>query len=53
MMREHVPQETRIDSIITRGGSAPNLVRDFGKRWPGFVDKTRLADRKPALDYRK
>jgi aminobenzoyl-glutamate utilization protein B len=23
------------------------------KRGPGFVDKTRLADRKPALDYRK
>jgi aminobenzoyl-glutamate utilization protein B len=23
------------------------------KRWPNFVYKTRLADRKPALDYRK
>ncbi|TCO71442.1 amidohydrolase [Chromatocurvus halotolerans] len=28
MMREHVPQETRIHYVITRGGSAPNVVPD-------------------------
>jgi aminobenzoyl-glutamate utilization protein B len=26
MMREHVPQETRIHYVITNGGSAPNVV---------------------------
>ncbi|MBP6705495.1 MAG: amidohydrolase [Vicinamibacteria bacterium] len=31
MMREHVPQETRIHFIITRGGSAPNVVPDFAE----------------------
>ena len=28
MMREHVPQETRIHYVITKGGSAPNVVPD-------------------------
>jgi aminobenzoyl-glutamate utilization protein B len=27
-LREHVPQETRIHYVITRGGSAPNVVPD-------------------------
>ena len=31
MLREHVPQETRIHYIITRGGSAPNIVPDFAE----------------------
>ena len=31
MMREHVPQETRIHYIITRGGGAPNVVPDFAE----------------------
>lgn len=31
MMREHVPQETRIHYVITRGGSAPNVVPDFAE----------------------
>src|SRR5262249_35227240 len=31
MMREHVPQETRIHYIITRGGAAPNAVPDFAE----------------------
>jgi aminobenzoyl-glutamate utilization protein B len=31
MMREHVPQETRIHYIITRGGAAPNIVPDFAE----------------------
>ena len=31
MMREHVPQETRIHYIITRGGAAPNVVPDFAE----------------------
>jgi aminobenzoyl-glutamate utilization protein B len=31
MMREHVPQETRIHYVITRGGEAPNVV-------PGFAE---------------
>lgn len=28
MMREHVPQDARIHYVITRGGSAPNVVPD-------------------------
>ncbi|GHF30299.1 peptidase M20 [Kordiimonas sediminis] len=28
MMREHVPQETRIHYVITKGGFAPNVVPD-------------------------
>jgi aminobenzoyl-glutamate utilization protein B len=31
MMREHVPQETRIHYVITRGGGAPNVVPDFAE----------------------
>ncbi len=31
MMREHVPQETRIHYIITNGGAAPNVVPDFAE----------------------
>jgi aminobenzoyl-glutamate utilization protein B len=33
MMREHVPQETRIHYVITRGGSAPNVVPDFAEAY--------------------
>ncbi|MEE2877327.1 MAG: amidohydrolase [Candidatus Neomarinimicrobiota bacterium] len=31
LMREHVPQETRIHYVITRGGDAPNVVPDFAE----------------------
>jgi len=31
MLREHVPQETRIHYIITSGGAAPNVVPDFAE----------------------
>ena len=31
MMREHVPQETRIHYVITEGGRAPNVVPDFAE----------------------
>ncbi|TAH14432.1 MAG: amidohydrolase [Sphingobacteriia bacterium] len=31
MMREHVPQETRIHYVITKGGKAPNVVPDFAE----------------------
>ncbi len=31
MMREHVPQETRIHYVITRGGEAPNVVPAFAE----------------------
>ncbi|MDH5345061.1 MAG: peptidase dimerization domain-containing protein, partial [Gammaproteobacteria bacterium] len=31
MMREHVPQETRIHYVITEGGKAPNVVPDFAE----------------------
>ena len=31
MMREHVPQQTRIHYVITDGGSAPNVVPDFAE----------------------
>ncbi|MEZ5922087.1 MAG: amidohydrolase [Parvularculaceae bacterium] len=31
MMREHVPQDSRIHYVITSGGSAPNVVPDFAE----------------------
>ena len=31
MMREHIPQQARIHSIITSGGKAPNIVPDFAE----------------------
>lgn len=31
MLREHVPQETRIHYVITRGGEAPNVVPAFAE----------------------
>ncbi|MCB1646698.1 MAG: amidohydrolase, partial [Pseudomonadales bacterium] len=31
MMREHVPQETRIHYVITEGGKAPNVVPDYAE----------------------
>lgn len=31
LMREHMPQEARVHYIITRGGTAPNVVPDFAE----------------------
>ena len=31
MLREHVPQESRIHYVITSGGAAPNVVPDFAE----------------------
>ncbi|HMO63237.1 MAG TPA: amidohydrolase [Ferruginibacter sp.] len=31
MMREHIPQETRIHYVITNGGKAPNVIPDFAE----------------------
>jgi aminobenzoyl-glutamate utilization protein B len=31
LMREHVPQETRIHYVITYGGAAPNVIPDFAE----------------------
>ncbi|MBK8779531.1 MAG: hypothetical protein IPO25_19830 [Saprospiraceae bacterium] len=31
MMREHVPQETRIHYVDCSGGKAPNVVPDFAE----------------------
>lgn len=31
LLREHVPEETRIHYVITHGGSAPNVVPDFAE----------------------
>jgi len=31
LLREHVPQETRLHYVITSGGSAPNVVPDFAE----------------------
>ena len=33
MMREHVPQDTRIHYVITNGGKAPNVVPDFAESY--------------------
>lgn len=35
MLREHVPESTRIHYIITHGGSAPNVVPDFAEAYYG------------------
>ena len=53
MMREHVPQDSRIHYVITNGGTAPNVVPDFAEVFyyvrhpdPAGVDAiwTRLED---------
>ena len=31
MMREHIPQESRIHYVITQGGEAPNIVPEFAE----------------------
>ncbi len=31
MMREHIPQETRIHYVITNGGKAPNVIPDYAE----------------------
>lgn len=31
LMREHVPEDTRIHYVITAGGSAPNVIPDFAE----------------------
>ncbi len=31
LMREHVPQETRLHYVITAGGRAPNVIPDFAE----------------------
>ena len=33
MMREHIPQETRIHYVITQGGKAPNVIPDFAEAY--------------------
>lgn len=33
MLREHVPQETRIHYIVTNGGAAPNIVPEFSEMY--------------------
>ncbi len=33
LLREHVPQETRIHYVITDGGDAPNVVPDFAESY--------------------
>jgi aminobenzoyl-glutamate utilization protein B len=33
LMREHVPSDARLHYIITRGGSAPNVVPDFAESY--------------------
>ncbi len=50
MMREHVPQETRIHYVITNGGKAPNVVPDFAEvyyyvRHPKKDDVVSIFDR--------
>ena len=31
LMREHIPQESRLHYVITRGGEAPNIVPEFAE----------------------
>lgn len=42
LMREHIPEATRIHYVITKGGDAPNIVPDLAEsylylRYPGMV----------------
>ena len=50
MMREHIPQETRIHYVITSGGKAPNVIPDFAEvyyyvRHPKRKDVVEIFDR--------
>jgi aminobenzoyl-glutamate utilization protein B len=50
MMREHIPQETRIHYVITTGGKAPNVIPDFAEvyyyvRHPKRKDVVEIFDR--------
>lgn len=50
MLREHVPQETRIHYVITNGGKAPNVVPDFAEvyyyvRHPNRADVQAIFER--------
>ncbi len=50
MMREHVPQETRIHYVITDGGKAPNVIPDYAEvyyyiRHPKRTDVVAIFDR--------
>ena len=50
MLREHIPQETRIHYVITNGGKAPNVVPDFAEvyyyvRHPKRSEVVKIFDR--------
>ena len=50
MMREHVPQQSRIHYVITNGGRAPNVIPDFAEvyyyvRHPGKDDVKEIFER--------
>jgi len=50
MLREHVPEKTRIHYVITSGGSAPNVVPDFAEvfyyvRHPDWQQVNAIFDR--------
>jgi aminobenzoyl-glutamate utilization protein B len=50
MMREHIPSESRLHYVITKGGSAPNVVPDFAEvyyylRHPQADELLRIWDR--------
>lgn len=50
MMREHIPQETRIHYVVTSGGKAPNVVPDFAEvyyyvRHPKRAEVVKIFDR--------
>ena len=50
LMREHVPQETRMHYVITKGGDAPNIVPEFAEvyyyiRHPEAAESGAIFDR--------
>lgn len=50
MLREHIPQESRIHHVITDGGKAPNVVPDFAEvyyyaRHPKRTELIKVFDR--------
>jgi aminobenzoyl-glutamate utilization protein B len=50
LMREHVPMESRIHYVITRGGEAPNVVPEFAEvfyytRHPEMAEARAIFDR--------
>ncbi len=50
LMREHVPEKTRIHYIITKGGTAPNIVPEFAEVFY-YVRHPQMSEVKNIFDH--